>query len=231
MISDVGMKTPGLATITAAAFLVFVAAAQVAVAHDEDGIHNVNSSIHVASGEHSGDLSTVNGSIHISENAVVGHASTVNGSVALEAHAAATEVGTVNGSIDLREGTHVNGSVHTVNGSVRVADGAEVTGDLANVNGNIHVATAHIGGSIKSASGGMDLGPNAQVDGDVRISKDTSWHFGFQSIPRVVVEPGTVVKGKLHFERPVALYVSDRARIGPVEGAEVRKFSGDRPPE
>jgi hypothetical protein len=38
------------------------------------------------------------------------------------------------------------------------------------------------------------------------------------------------VKGTLRFERPVELYVSDRATIGPVEGATPVKFSGDRPP-
>jgi DUF4097 and DUF4098 domain-containing protein YvlB len=230
MISDVSVKTLGLVTTAVVALLLVAAVKQVALA-DEDGIHNVNSSIHVAPGEHSGDLSTVNGSIHIAENAVVGYARTVNGSVGLETHSTAAEVGTVNGSIDLKEGAHVNGGVHTVNGSLRVADSADVTGDLVNVNGSIHVAAAHVGGSIKTATGGIDLGPSAQIDGDVRMSKDTSWHLGFQTIPRVVIEPGTVVKGKLHFERPVVLYVSDRARIGAVEGAEVKKFSGDHPPE
>jgi len=47
---------------------------------------------------------------------------------------------------------------------------------------------------------------------------------------RVIVGPGSVVKGTLRFERPVELYVSDRATIGSVEGATPIKFSGDRPP-
>jgi hypothetical protein len=38
-----------------------------------------------------------------------------------------------------------------------------------------------------------------------------------------------VIGGSLKFERPVKLYVSDRARIGPVEGATAISFSGQRP--
>jgi len=46
---------------------------------------------------------------------------------------------------------------------------------------------------------------------------------------RVVIGPGAVVKGTLSFQREVKLYVSDRATIGPVEGATVNKFSGEHP--
>jgi DUF4097 and DUF4098 domain-containing protein YvlB len=230
MIRQVWLKILG--PVTAGAVAATLAVTQPLAVADESGISKVNSSIQVASGEHSGDLTTVNGSIHIGESAVVGHAKTVNGSVDLGAHSTAADLVTVNGSIKLDEGAHVNGGVRTVNGALHVDNGAEVTGDLTNVNGGIGVAAAHIGGSVGTTSGGIDLGPNAQIDGDVNMFKDTSWwHFGFQKLPRVVIEPGTVVKGKLHFERPVVLYVSDRARIGVVEGAQAQKFSGDHPPD
>ena len=218
-------KTTALALLT-------VATMQVALAQVGGGdIHNVNSSIQVAAGEHSGGLSTVNGSIHVGENAVVGSARTVNGGLQLLPHATSGDLVSVNGGIDLKEGVHVNGNVRTVNGGLHVDNSVEVTGDLTNVNGDIGIAAAHIGGSVNTASASMDLGPNAHIDGNIHMSKDNSWHFGFQTIPRVVIEPGTVVKGILHFERPVSLYVSDRATIGTVEGAEVHKFSGDHPPK
>ena len=229
MIPKLWVKILGPATTVAVA--VTLAATREAAVADEYGTHRVNGSIHVAPGEHSGDLSTVNGSIHIEENAVVGHVKTVNGGVDMEPHSTAADLSTVNGSINLKEGAHVNGGVHSVNGTFHVENGAEVTGDLINTNGGIHVAAAHIGGSLGTASGGIDLGPNAKIDGNVNMAKDTSWHFGFQTLPRVVIEPGTVVKGKLHFERPVVLYVSDRATIGAVEGAKVQKFSGNHPPD
>jgi hypothetical protein len=38
------------------------------------------------------------------------------------------------------------------------------------------------------------------------------------------------VQGNLKFERPVDLYVSDKATIVPVEGAKPIAFSGDAPP-
>ena len=227
--------TWGLLATAATALLLTLASMRVATADEDAGpageIHKVNSSVHIEPGQHTGNVSTVNGSIHISENAVVGQTHTVNGSLHMEAHSTATYLATVNGSIELQDGVHINGAVHSVNGSLNIEDGVEINGDLTNTNGGIHVAAAHIAGSIGTASGSIYLGPNAHIDGGVNMSKDTSWHFGFQQLPRVVIEPGTVVRGKLHFERPVTLYVSDHATIGPVEGAAVRKFSGDHPPE
>ena len=46
----------------------------------------------------------------------------------------------------------------------------------------------------------------------------------------VVIGPGAVVQGTLKFEREVKLLVSDRAKIGVVEGATAIKFSGEHPP-
>jgi hypothetical protein len=198
---------------------------------DEAVTSRINGSINIEAGEHTGDLSTVNGSIHVGAGAVVGHVNTVNGGLSLDSRAMASQLTTVNGSIDVGNGGRVQGSVHSVNGSLHVDSAGDVAGDIGNVNGNIHIAAAHVTGSIDTTSGSMDLGPNAHIDGDVLMREDTGWHFGFQSIPHVTIEPGTVVKGKLRFERKVILFVSDRATIGPVQGAEVKKFSGDHPPE
>jgi len=221
-----------LGTVTAALGLCLATAPNAATADNGD-ISNVNQSIHIEAGDHAGRVSTVNGSIHIGANAVVGGASTVNGSLNLESRATADKVDTVNGSIHLEDGVQVHGRVHSVNGSLHIGNDADVAGDLANVNGSIHVGASHIGGSIDTCAGGIDLGPNAHIDGGVKVERDNSWHFGFWDFGRpqtIIIRPGTVVKGTLHFERPVVLYVSDRATIGGVEGAEVRKFSGDNPP-
>ena len=194
----------------------------------------VTGSIDIAAREHTGDLSTVNGSIRIGENAVVGHVHTVNGGISLERHASATELTTVNGSIEMDEGVRISGNAHSVNGKLIVGKGGDVTGGLKNVNGLIRVAEAHVGGGIDTVTGDIELGPNAHVDGGVHVGKDTSnswFNFGSSSTPRVVVGPGSVVGGSLRFERPVALYVSDRATIGPVEGATAVRFSGSQPPK
>lgn len=200
---------------------------------DGTATSRVMGDIDVAAGEHTGDVSTVNGSIHIRENAVVATAHTVNGSISLEPHATAAELKTVNGRIRLGQGARVSGEVHTVNGGLSLADGAEVNGQLQNVNGPIRVAAAHVGGGVDTVSGGIELGPDAHVDGGIHVRKETgvSFHLFSEGMPHIVVGPRSVVTGALNFERPVKLYVSDQATIGPVQGATVAKFSGERPPD
>ena len=214
----------------AAATMVVLAAGFAGTALASAEISTVMGSINVSAGEHRGDLSSVNGSIHVGENAVVGHAHTVNGSATLEAHATAAEVKTVNGSVRLNEGAEVNGRVQTVNGALSLAKGAAVTGALENVNGSIRVNAAHVGGDLQTVTGGIEIGPDAHVDGGVIVRKSEGTEYRDRP-PRVVVGPGSVVKGTLRFERTVELYVSDRATIGPVEGATPIKFSGDSPPK
>jgi DUF4097 and DUF4098 domain-containing protein YvlB len=192
----------------------------------------VMGSIDIAAGEHCGDLSTVNGSIRVGANAVVGNARTVNGSISLAAHASAAELRTVNGSVRLAEDARASGAVQTVNGKLSLDSGADVAGGLRNVDGQIRVAAAHVGGRIDTVTGSIDLGPDARIDGGIHMEKDTSSHHdGSQRIPRVVIRPGSVIGGTLSFERPVQLYVSDRASIGPVEGATPSHFSGEQPPD
>lgn len=208
-----------------------LSAAPGVAAADESVTSRVLGSIDIAPGSHSGDVSTVNGSVHIGADAVVGHARSVNGGVHMESRASAAELDTVNGGIQVQDGGRVAGDVATVNGGLKIENGADVSGDVHNINGGIHVAAAHVGGSIRTVSGSIQLGPDAHVDGDVVVKKDSGYHsIGDEHIPYVVIAPGTVVKGRLRFERKVVLYVSDRATIGPVDGAEVLKFSGAHPP-
>jgi hypothetical protein len=157
----------------------------------------------------------VNGSIQIRENAVVGTAHAVNGSISLASHASAAELQTVNGPIELAAQAKVSGKVHTVNGKLSLADGSEVGGALVNVNGAIKVAAAHVGGGIDTVSGGIELGPNAHVEGGIHVRKPGGFfNLGAEDVPRIVIGPGSVVGGTLNFERPVKLYVSDKATIG-----------------
>jgi DUF4097 and DUF4098 domain-containing protein YvlB len=212
-------------------WIVLTMSAALGVAWAASETSRVMGSIEVAAGEHTGDLSTVNGSVHVAENAVVGHAKAVNGSIELESHASAAELHTVNGSVDLQEGAQVDGDVHTVNGRINLENGADVRGSLKNVNGRIRVAAAHVGGAIETVTASLELGPNARVDGGIHMEKDTGYHESGNPPPRVVVLPGSVIGGTLNFERPVKLYVSDRATIGPVQGATAVRFSGDSPPK
>jgi cytoskeletal protein CcmA (bactofilin family) len=186
-------------------------------------------SIDIAAGEHTGNVSTVNGSIHIGASAVVGTAHTVNGSIEVEDHATATELQTVNGSIELSDSARVSGDVQTVNGKLKLENGVDVAGQLRNVNGSMHIAAAHVAGGIHSTTGNIEIGPNARIEGGIHMEKESGRSLS-DSVPHVVVGPGSVVSGILLFERPVKLYVSDGATIGAVQGASVIKFSGDHPP-
>lgn len=196
---------------------------------DDSDTERVMGSVEVADGEHAGDVSTVNGSVHIGENAVVGHAEVVNGAITIGAHATAGGAEAVNGPIRIYDGAGISGAVETVNGPITLADGADVKGEVSNVNGPIKVAAAHVGGDIQTVSGNIEVGPNGKVDGGIHVQRDNSW-FRSSDVPRVVIGPGTVVKGTLRFDRPVVLYVSDHATIGPVQGATPKTFSGDSPP-
>jgi cytoskeletal protein CcmA (bactofilin family) len=216
---------------TAALLALAVAFTASAMAHDDDDITGVSNSITVGAGEHRGNLKTVNGSIRVGEGSTVGDAHTVNGSIKLESHATAAEAKTVNGSVSLGEGAKVSGAVASVNGSLKLEPGADVSGGLANVNGGIHVNAAHVGGDVTGLNGGMEIGPDARIDGGILVRKSHSDHSEQGEPPHIIIGPGSVVKGPLKFERDVKLYVSDRATIGPVEGATPVKFSGDRPTE
>ncbi|HEX5105784.1 MAG TPA: hypothetical protein VFV87_18325, partial [Pirellulaceae bacterium] len=109
-----------------------------------------------------------------------------------------------------------------------------VTGRLGNVNGAIRLDAAHVGGGITTVNGNIDIGANSRVEGGIVMEKSSSSFFNFswgkRSMPRVVIGPGATVDGTLRFEREVELYVSETAKIGPVQGAEPVKFSGNEPP-
>ncbi|MGH8136993.1 MAG: hypothetical protein ACREVV_02190 [Steroidobacteraceae bacterium] len=211
--------------------LALMPAWRVACAADDEN-SKVLGSIHVAAGQHAADATTVNGSIELGENAVVKRAETVNGSITLHQHASAASLETVNGSARLEQGTRVAGGIELVNGHIALDKQADVAGRLTNVNGSIQLDAAHVGGGIETTTGDIDIGANSRVEGGILVNKENEGWFSFGSprIPRVVIGPGAVVKGTLKFLREVKLYVSDRATIGPVEGATAVKFSGAQPP-
>jgi cytoskeletal protein CcmA (bactofilin family) len=194
---------------------------------DGDASTKINGSIHVPVGRPPGAVATVNGTIHIADNAEVSSATTVNGEVTLGAHAKATSLNSVNGALTLDGDAHVSGAVSSVNGDLTLAEGAEVLGSLSNVNGSIHLTAAHVAGGIKTVNGSMNIVGASHVEGGILVQKP-SGSFR-QDEPQIVIGPGATVQGELRFERPVKLFVSDKATIGAVSGATPITFSGDSP--
>jgi DUF4097 and DUF4098 domain-containing protein YvlB len=185
----------------------------------QSGASTVNGSITVPANLHSGSLDTVNGSIHIDDNAIITTASTVNGSINLGAHATADSLSTVNGGV-------------TVNDSMHLHSGAEVGGHVRNVNGHIVLTGAHVAGGLQTTDGDIDVVSGSHVEGGILVEKMSGFNISFANRkPRIVIGPGSVVQGDLRFDRPVQLYVSDKATVGPISGATPITFSGDKPPE
>lgn len=198
------------------------------------------------------DISQVNGTIHIGARASVADVHSVNGGITVEDGASAASVETVNGGIHLQRDVRINGavstvngavqlnaaraaSVTTVNGSVTLDPSADVSGRVTTVNGAVHVNASHVGGGIETVAHGIDIGANSRVEGGILVRKREEtwirqWFPEHNLPPRIVIGPGAVVTGTLRFQGEVKLYVSDRARIGAVEGATAIAFSGEQPP-
>jgi hypothetical protein len=221
-----------VSVLTSVTALVLAWAAVPVLASDDDEHDKVMGSVHVQPGEHVDKATTVNGSVDIGANAVVKHAETVNGSITIHEHAAVDSVETVNGSIHIDQGAHVTGNVELVNGKTTLDAGADVSGRLSVVNGPIHLTAAHVGGGIETTNGGLTIGANSRVEGGILYNESHESWFSFiwaPEVPKVIIEPGAIVKGTLRFRREVKLYVSDQATIGTVEGATAIKFSGAHP--
>jgi hypothetical protein len=196
-----------------------------------DGSTKINGPIHVPAGKQPGAVATVNGSIDVDSNAAITSAKTVNGGVHLGDHAAGTSLASVNGAISLGAGAHVSDSVSSVNGELTLGEGAEVAGALSNVNGQITLTGAHVAGGIRTINGSMSITGSSHVEGGILVKQPSGLvSETSRDVPRIVIGPGATVQGELRFERPVQLYVSDKATIGTVTGATPIPFTGDTPP-
>jgi DUF4097 and DUF4098 domain-containing protein YvlB len=229
--------------------LALLACLPLAAVANEGSVSKVNGSVRVESGQTAGDVSTVNGSVTIEEGATAADVETVNGSITIERNATVQKVESVNGDVSLAEGvkasgvetvngtlkfaedTHVSGDVSAVNGAAQLAKGADIKGELSNVNGKMTINAAHVGGGLKTVNGDILVGADSRVEGGILVEKPNQSWFNKSNHrpPRIVIGPGAVVEGKLRFEREVELLVSDRAKIGQVEGATAQSFSGDAP--
>lgn len=193
-------------------------------------ISKVNGAIAAEAGQRYGSLETVNGSIRIGGGAEADSAETVNGSITVEAGAKVGTLETVNGAIRIAENAVLGDYAETVNGSITLGAGSRVAGRLETVNGAITLGHAEVGGDLITVNGGINL-DHSRVAGGIHVDKSGwSWFsFGSRRTPRIVVGPGSRVEGALVFEQDVELLVHESAQIGPVTGAEAKRYSGDQP--
>lgn len=192
-------------------------------------VSTVNGSIHIEDGVSAEDVETVNGSIDVGRNSTVESLQTVNGGITLAEGARAQSVDTVNGGLRLEEGVQVSGDVGAVNGGIRLRRQVKVSGSVSNVNGGIELDNAIVGSGLKTVMGDIDVFGSSRVDGGILVEKPSHWGSRPKRNPRIVIGPGAVVNGTLRFEHEVDLYVSDRATVGQIVGADAVRFTGDRP--
>lgn len=192
------------------------------------GPAGVNGSVEVPPGASSDNATTVNGAVNVGDGATIGKAATVNGAIHLGDNVTAESAKTVNGGIEIGSGTRVAHDVIAVNGGIRLARDSDVSGRVTNVNGAIKLDGARVGGDITTFNGDITLGADSRVDGGIQVERP-EFTNDQMNVPTVIIGPGAVVGGTLKFEREVKLYVSDRARIGPVQGATPKMFSGESP--
>jgi hypothetical protein len=194
-------------------------------------VSSVNGSIRIEENVRAEDVETVNGSVEIGEKSSVGAIETVNGRVTLRAGAEAASIESVNGALTLEENAKVRGELSAVNGALRLARNAHAAGGASNVNGGIELEGARVDGGITTTNGDIDIGAGSRVTGGLLVKKPSMNWLGRNRgsrIPRVTIGPDAVVEGTLRFEREVELHVSDRAKIGRIEGVEPARRTTER---
>lgn len=215
-------------------------------------VRTMNGSVTISNGAKARSVTSTNGRIVLADKAEAAELGTTNGAISIGAHGRVTgNVTTTNGAIRLGQGAEIGGKVKAANGSIHL-DGAHVAGGLEALVGAVTLGPgSKVEGGIKTVDGAITVGKGATVTGGLLIEpadnsrcthdcNDTGTTtfsgviaaiFGSKDTakPRVVIGPGAVVQGKLDFRRAVDLEVSDRAKIGPVDGATPKKFSGDSP--
>jgi DUF4097 and DUF4098 domain-containing protein YvlB len=222
------------AVLALALATVLCAGAASGPAFAQQDIDKVNGSITAEAGQRYGDLETVNGSIRIEDGATVEEASTVNGAIQGGDDVTSRSIDTVNGAIRFGRNAKVSGRVESVNGGLFFDRGSAVRDGLSNVNGAIGLVGTEVGGDVETVMGDITVGADSHVKGRIHVEKPNNHGFNWSSRhrdpPRIVIGPNAVVDGPLVFEREVALYVHDSARIGAVTGATAKRYSGATPP-
>lgn len=192
-----------------------------------EDIVRTNGSVATTAGAEYGRLATTNGSVRLDDGVTAEEARTVNGSIQAGDDVSVGRVETVNGAIRLGARSRVDGSVETVNGSIFIDRGSRV-GGVATTNGAIGLVSTEVAGDVSLANGDLTIGIGSHVRGGVHVRKPGANWMPVRvdpRLPRVVIGPGAAVDGALVFERDVVLHVHESARIGPVTGAEPRRYS------
>lgn len=200
--------------------------------HRSYNIDAINRSVSIEDGRKVGNIDLINGSIELGDDSSAGSLDSINGSIHLGDRVTVRNIDATNGRIRAGKQLTVRGSIDATNGSVWLGAGSRVEGDLDALNGGIELHSTQIAGAIESVNSSLETGPDSRIVGGIRYRKATGWfnNSGNSRAPRIVIGPRTEVLGAMQFERAVELWVHQSASIAEVVGAEVRTYSGERPP-
>jgi hypothetical protein len=158
------------------------------------------------------------------------NADTGSRSVRVPAGTAVGVIDTGSGSIELGAGSSVRGKIDSGSGSVDF-NGVTVEGPIDTGSGDISLVDCQLRDDLRTTRGEVKLEGSTRVDGDLIIRKSKCWGicWGDDQPTRVIIGAGASVAGEIRSERETELWVHETARIGKVSGAEVKRFSGERP--
>lgn len=171
--------------------------------------------IEVHQGEKMGDIRSVNGSIYLNEDSQIEHATTTNGEISVQDGVTAVALSTVNGSIKIGERVTVESDVKTVNGSIRVKSGGQIGESIKTVNGSIKLTQTKVGRDLKTTNGSIDLKASI-IEGDVIFDEIQGYNWGVRTLPKLVIDSASEVKGKIILRQEVELRIAEGATIGEI---------------
>ena len=202
--------------------ILFIAilAASTAVLADGRGISRVNGDIHAQAGQAYGDLETVNGAIVVDAGVAADEVETVNGSVRLGDGAKAASVEVVNGEVELGANVEITNTIETVNGAVSIGAGSHIGRHIETVNGTIELRSTTVGRNVETVNGDIVIGTGSIVRGDLIVHESKGMSFGKKRKPKVTIEAGATIEGKLDLRREVELHLDPGAKVGQVLNVE-----------
>lgn len=193
-------------------------------AKGQPGSTTVNGRITVGAGaEVVSDLRTVNGAVSVGKGARLHDLDSVNGSIEVADDVGAGRIATVNGDLVLGMRTKLGKQLRTVNGRLRAGGGSIVDGDVSTVNGPIELRGVTVRGHVANHAGDLRLLDGTLVEGDVHLAAPDGANG---TVDVVVIGVGAQVRGSLHAERPIRLFVHPSARLARVEGVTPQPFEG-----
>lgn len=122
------------------------------------------------------------------------------------------------------------GVIDTGSGEVELV-GTRVEGKVDTGSGDISLTDSVIGDDLVTSAGRVTLAGASVVEGDLIVRKPKCWGlcWGNDQPTRVVIGASASVVGDIRIEREAELWVHESARIGRVSGAQVKRYSGERP--